>query len=84
MSNKKQTQKNIDLNHKLFKFLSTAGKLPKLPENVSFVPFSYKNNALNEANEELLKSLSSEKKPVVKAEEPRTSKGNWKFTPVNF
>jgi hypothetical protein len=84
MSNKVQTEKNIDLTHKLLQYLFNAGKLPKLPEDVSFVPFSNKNAALNRQNEELLASLSKEEKPVVKAQEPTSIKGAWKFTPVNF
>ena len=84
MSNKIQTQKNIDLTHKFIDYLMSATKLPKLPKDVSFVPFSKKDQKLNEANEELLAALSKEEKPVAKAEEPKSSSGNWTITPVNF
>ncbi|MEK7502244.1 MAG: DUF5647 family protein [Patescibacteria group bacterium] len=84
MSKKKQTQKNIDLTQKLLDYLVSTPKLSKLPKDVSFVPFSKKDENLNKANEELLESLVKEEKPVVKAQEPKTSKGNWTITPVNF
>lgn len=84
MSKNKQTQKNIDLTQRLLDYLTAASKLPKLPKDVSFVPFSKKDDKLNRANEELLKMLSKEDKPVVKAQEPKTLKGNWVITPVNF
>lgn len=84
MSKKLQTSKNIALTHKLIKYIVKGKNVPELPEDVSFVPFSKNDKKLNKANEELLKSLSKEEKPVVKAEEPKTDKGTWKIIPVNF
>lgn len=84
MSNKIQTRKNIDLTHKFIDYLMSATRLPKLPRDVSFVPFSKEDKKLNEANEELLETLSKEDKPVARAEEPKSSNGNWIITPVNF
>ena len=84
MSKKVQTSKNIVLTHKLINYIVKGKNVPELPENVCFVPFSKNDEKLNEANEELLMSLSGEDKPVVKAEEPKSSKGDWKIIPVNF
>lgn len=84
MSKKAQTSKNIVLTHKLINYIVKGKNVPELPEDVSFVPFSKNDEKLNEANEELLMSLSGEDKPVVKAEEPKNSKGNWNIIPVNF
>ena len=84
MSNKIQTKKNIGLTQKFNGFLKGPPRLPKLPRDVSFVPFSKEDKKLNEANEELLETLSKEDKPVARAEEPKSSNGNWIITPVNF
>jgi len=84
MSKNVQTSKNIELTHKLINYIVKGKNVPELPEDVSFVPFSKSDKKLNVANEQLLVSLSKEDKPVVKAEEPKTSKGNWKIIPVNF
>ncbi len=84
MSTKVQTDKNIELAGKLLKYLTKSRDVPDLPQDVSFVPFSSTDKKLNEANEELLKSISKKEKPVVKAEEPKTNKGAWKLIPVNF
>lgn len=84
MSIKNQTVKNIDLTEKLIAYILKGKNVPNLPQDVSFVPFSKSDKKLNKANEELLESLSQEDKPVVIAEEPKTNKGNWNITPVNF
>lgn len=84
MSNKLQTSKNIALTQKLIKYLFKGKDIPELPNDVSFVPFSKNDKALNKANEQLLEALSKEDKPVVKAEEPNTEKESWKIIPVNF
>ncbi len=84
MSNKLQTTKNIALTQKLIKYLFHGKDVPKLPNDVSFVPFSKSDKELNKANNELLESLSQQDKPVVIAEEPKTSKESWKIIPVNF
>lgn len=84
MSTKSQTTKNIDLIYKLMEYLLKARDVPKLPKDVSFVPFSKGDKRLNRANEELLKNLTKEGKPVVKAEELTDSKQGWKITPINF
>lgn len=84
MSKKMQTSKNIDLTHKLIEYLVKGKNVPDLPQDVSFVPFSKTDKKLNQANEELLESLSSKEKPVIKAEEPKTNSGVWKLIPVNF
>ncbi len=84
MSKSKQTSKNIELTGKLLEFLANSKNLPKLPQNVAFVPFSNTDKELNKANEDLLESLSQEDKPVIKAEEPKTSQETWNLIPVNF
>ena len=84
MSKKAQTAKNIDLTHKLIKYLVKGKNVPDLPQDVSFVPFSKTDKKLNDANQELLEILSKEDKPVVIAEEPQTNKMVWQLTPVNF
>lgn len=84
MSNKMQTSKNIDLTQKLMKYLVNGKNVPELPQDVSFVPFSNTDKKLNNANEELLKIVSTEDKPVVIAQEPKSNKDSWKITPVNF
>ncbi len=84
MSSKIQTSKNIALTNKLIDYLVYGENVPNLPLNVSFVPFSKSDKVLNNANSELLKSLLKDKSPVAKAEEPKTSKGNWKIIPANF
>ena len=84
MSKKVQTDKNIDLTQKLIKFLVKGKNVPDLPQDVSFVPFSKTDKRLNEANEELLKNLFNDEKPVVIAKEPRTNNGSWELIPVNF
>lgn len=84
MSKNVQTTKNIELTGKLLEYLTKGKDIPELPQNVSFVPFSNTDKRLNKANEELLEALSKEDKPVVKAEEPKTSKGIWNLIPVNF
>ena len=84
MSKKVQTDKNIDLTQKLIKYLVKGKNVPDLPQDVSFVPFSKTDKRLNEANEELLKNLSNDEKPVVIAKEPQTNKGSWELIPVNF
>lgn len=84
MSKKVQISKNIELTQKLIEYLIKGRNVPSLPQDVSFVPFSKTDKKLNQANEELLERLSKEEKPIVIAEEPKTDKGNWKITPVNF
>jgi len=84
MSKKLQTAKNIELTHKLIQYLVKGKSVPKLPQDVSFVPFSKTDKKLNQVNEELLGSLYQEDKPVIRAEEPETNKGVWKLIPVNF
>ncbi len=84
MSKKVQTEKNIDLTHKLIEYLVKGKNVPELPQDVSFVPFSKTDKKLNQANEELLDRISKEEKPVVIAKEPKTSKGTWEIIPVNF
>lgn len=84
MSNKIQTEKNIDLSQKLIEYLVNGKNVPKLPQDVSFVPFSNTDKELNEANKELLESLSQQDKPLAIAEEPKNKKESWKITPVNF
>ena len=84
MSKKVQTAKNIELTQKLIEYLINGENIPNLPQDVSFVPFSKTDKKLNNANEELLKLLSKEEKPVVIAEEPQTNKGSWELIPVNF
>ena len=84
MSKKIQTSKNIDLTQKLISYLVGGKNVPNLPQDVSFVPFSKSDKKLNQANEELLESLSKEEKPVVIAEEPKANKGSWNIIPVNF
>lgn len=84
MSKKAQTSKNITLTHKLIKYLMTGKNIPSLPKDVSFVPFSKTDKKLNQANQELLKALLKDEKPVVIAEEPKTSKDSWSITPANF
>lgn len=83
MSNKVQTDKNIKLTCKLLDYLANSSNVPNFPEDVSFVPFSKTDKKLNIENEKLIGFLSEEK-PVVIAEEPKTSKESWKITPVNF
>ena len=84
MSKKVQTSKNIDLTHKLIAYLVNGKNVPDLPQDVSFVPFSKSDKRLNKANEELLESLYKEEKPVVIAQEPKTSQETWKITPPNY
>lgn len=84
MSKKMQTSKNIDLTHKLIRYLVKGKNVPDLPQDVSFVPFSNTDKRLNKANGELLEALSKEDKLVAIAEEPKTIKESWKITPVNF
>ncbi len=84
MSKKIQTEKNIELTHKLIEYLIKGKDVPELPDDVSFVPFSNTDKALNQANDELLEKISSDEKPVVKAEEPKNKKDSWIITPVNF
>ena len=84
MSKNQQTSKNIELTGKLLEYLTKGENIPELPQDVSFVPFSNTDKRLNKANEELLEALSKEDKPVVKAEEPKSNKGSWIITPVNF
>lgn len=79
-----QTSKNIDLTHKLIKYLVNGKNVPDLPQDVSFVPFSNTDKRLNKANGDLLEALLKEDKLVVKAEEPKTKNESWKITPVNF
>lgn len=84
MSNRMQTTKNIELSGKLMAYLVKGKNVPELPQDVSFVPFSSTDKKLNEANGELLDSISKGDKPVVIANEPKTSKGVWELIPVNF
>jgi hypothetical protein len=84
MSKKAQTSKNIDLTQKLIAYLINGKNVPNLPQDVSFVPFSKSDKKLNQANGELLNSLSKEEKPIVIAEESKTNGGSWNIIPVNF
>ena len=84
MSIKKQTEKNIKLTNKLIAFLMRGKNVPKLPHDVSFVPFSKSDKELNKFNEKLLKEISNKEEHVVIAEEPKNSKDGWKLIPVNF
>jgi len=84
MSKKAQTSKNIELTHKFISYLLTAKSVPKLPEDVSFVPFSKFDSKLNTANEELLHILTKDESPVARVEEPKVNNGDWKIIPVNF
>lgn len=84
MSKKIQTEKNIELTHKLIEYLIKGENVPKLPDDVSFVPFSNTDKKLNQANGELLEKISSDEKPVAIAKEPKNKKDSWIITPVNF
>lgn len=84
MSSKLQTIKNIELTQKLIQYLVEGKDVPQLPEDVSFVPFSNSDLKLNEANEKLLENLSIEENPIAIAQEPKSSKEQWKIIPVNF
>lgn len=84
MSNKIQTEKNIDLTQKLIEYLVKGKDVPELPQDVSFVPFSKTDKELNKANEELLVNLSDKDQPLVRAEEPESKNQPWKIIPVNF
>ena len=84
MSIKQQTDKNIKLTNKLINYLVKGKNIPSLPKDVSFVPFSNSDQKLNKENEKLLDALQKEENPVVKAIEPRSNKGDWEITPVNF
>ncbi len=84
MGKKVQISKNIELTHRFIEYLVKGTGIPDLPDDVSFVPFSKTDKKLNEVNEELLETLSTEEKPIAKVEEPETKTGSWKITPVNF
>ncbi len=84
MGTKLQTEKNIDLTHKLIDYLVNGKAVPELPQDVSFVPFSKTDKKLNKVNNELLVAISKQEKPVAIAEEPKSSAEPWKITPVNF
>ena len=84
MSKKAQTAKNFKLTYKLVKYLLRGKNAPKLPKDISFVPFSNNDEKLNKANYELLKNIKNDEIPVAKAEEPKSSKNSWIITPVNF
>lgn len=83
MSNKQQTEKNLALVEKLIHYLNKSSTLSvKRPENASYVIFSADDEELNELNERLLQSLIKEKKPVIKAVEPKTKTGKWQLIPL--
>lgn len=85
MSNKNYTDKYLKLLEKLTSFLVSNGdEVKKLPKNASYVAFSAKDEDINKINIKILNHLKKENKPIVKAEEPTTQKGLWKFTVLSY
>lgn len=85
MSNKNYTDKYLKLLEKLTNFLTSNGaEAKKLPKNASYVAFSAKDKDMNKINIKILSHLKKENKPIVKAEEPSSLKGSWKFTVVTY
>lgn len=83
MSNKQQTEKNLALVEKLIHYLNkSSAQSIKRPENASYVVFSADDEELNKMNESLLQSLIKEKKPVIRAVEPKTKTGKWELIPL--
>lgn len=81
MTKNKQFIKNIDLSEKLANYIAKNPKeVENLPENASFVTFSFADDELNLENKILIESLRKEGKKVVKAEQTGDRKTPWKFT----
>lgn len=80
MGKVKQLEKNAKLSEKLAEYIASNPSVTKdLPSGVSFVVFSSSDNQLNKLNQELVKSLKSEGKKVVRAEEKENKKQFWSF-----
>ncbi len=80
MSKSKQLVKNVKLSEKLAEYIaSNPSAVKKVPTGASFVVFSSSDEELNKLNQELVKSLKSEGKKVVKAEEKENKKQPWSF-----
>ena len=85
MSDKNYTDKYLKLLKKLTSFLvSNGNEVKKLPKNASYVAFSAKDEDLNKINIQIISGLKKENKPIVKAEEPTSQKGSWKFTVLSY
>lgn len=81
MSDKIQLNKNVELSGKLADYLAKSSSVLKKYKNSSYVVFSEKDIELNKVNEKLAKVLHKEGNKVVKAIQPKTSKGDWTFEP---
>lgn len=79
---KKQIQKNIQLSEKLANYLAkNPEEVGKTPSDSSFVVFSIGDKNLNRLNGKLVKDLAKQGKSVIKAEETKSLKTPWVFTP---
>lgn len=83
MTKTKQIQKNLNLSQKLASYILSNPMATKgLPSNASYVFFSPTDKKLNEANNEITKSLLIQGTAVIKAEETSSQKNPWKLTPL--
>ncbi len=83
MSKNQQITKNIKLSEKLAEYIANnPNQVKRFPVNVSYVTFSSRDEKLNSVNEQLIKSLKSEGKKVIKAQETVDNDTPWKFTPL--
>lgn len=75
-----QLQKNLELTDELTQFiLKHPDTQERLPKRVSIVVFSERDQALNKANEGLLKTLVEKGEKVVVAIKTRNKSRPWKF-----
>lgn len=77
---KKQFCKNLDLSSKLALYFVKNPNV-KIPEGASFVVFSANDKELNKINTQLYKKLLEKGARVIKAEETKSRKMPWVFTP---
>lgn len=77
---KKQITKNLDLSMKLANFIVKNPNI-QIPKGVSFVVFSADDKELNKVNTQLYEKLQGKGTKVIKAEETKSRKSPWIFTP---
>lgn len=81
MSKKDQLKKNLKLSEKLAGYVvSNPDAVKNMPKRASFVVFSSEDSDLNKMNNQLVISLKSEGRKVVKATESNNKVKPWLFS----
>lgn len=82
MKKTKKIDKNILFEQFMAYFLKNPQIGKKLPDNANLVIFSATDKSLNIENDELIKTLTTEGKPIVKVEQTNKRNEPWVVTPL--